>query len=115
MYYYKVGYDTHESTPRTVLGHEKNLTDTRFEAIVFKAIEDAIENQIRQKTYKKYSSFSTIFNDVINLLLQKGFKKLSIANRLTFDGASNLLDRTTTMYIKSQKLASYLKKRGYRV
>ena len=111
MYYYKLGYDTWDYTTRTVLKHNLKFSKSRFEAIVFKTIEEVIESKIKKSQVNLIEKMEDIFDEVIKILIDKGFKEIKTTQFLIFDGDSNLYSKKHTSYIASQNLSDVLKNR----
>lgn len=113
MYYYKLGYDIWDYTTRTVLTHTIKFDKSRFEAIIFKTVEEEMEHRLKKglNYINRIEKMEDFFENIIKRLTNKnkGFKELKTEHSLIFDGDCSLHTTKNTTYTASLKLAKALK------
>lgn len=115
MYFFRVKLNnSSQSNKEMILGLDTNITKSKFEAILYKNIEEAIEDRIKEYdgTKAPKPTLNMLWNNIVRKFIEKGFEKIECLNEEVFDGDIDLLNKHTS--ILNNKLTSHLLRKGYK-
>ena len=115
MHYYKIQLNNSSQNNKTILFElDKQISDSRFEAIIFRMIEESIDDRIRDFGDIKPNppTLNMLWDNVINKLVKKGFKKINITVEKIFEGDTDLFNSYSSPI--NRKLVSTLLEKGYK-